>query len=62
MGFGYNEGQRAFNKHKQPSKEMEEIFRKNGTLADYVKSNKKKKSERRKEEDISKVFYNFLSW
>jgi hypothetical protein len=54
-------GLEAINKHKEASKEMKEIFKKNGSLADYQKEIKNSKIERYNEDELKIDFYKLLS-
>jgi len=54
-----NIGMNAYNSHKDPSKEMKKIWKKNGSLSDYQnkEEDKSKKTSMREELDyINKMF------
>jgi hypothetical protein len=54
-------GMAAINKHGQPTKEILEIFKKNGSLQDYIEESKKNPPERYSEDEIRIDFYRMLS-
>jgi len=61
QGLPIVDGMAAIYKHGETSGEMEEIFKKNGSLSDYQKSIKRTKPTKEDEARVSVAFKNLLS-